>query len=218
MQFGRAFGYITQDPEWVSKLVQVAVLGFLSYIPLFGLVAVAALLGYLVEIVANIRARRPMPLPVWNNFEGKLTLGAPVLVALVVYNLPTLLLFGCLFTTPSLLSGALGSSVTVLMLLCVVPFTLIFTALSWSMLAVGLTRYATDHRADYLYRFGLLWAAIFANSGAVAQWGVFALFVNMILTVLALIPCLGWVVIPLLAIPVHGHLLGQFALVLDAKR
>jgi hypothetical protein len=39
----------------------------------------------------------------------------------------------------------------------------------------------------------------------------------LILVVVGLIPCIGWVAVPALAIPVHGYLIAQYADLIEEK-
>lgn len=219
MNFGRSFTYIFEDPLWTNKLVMTAVLAVLSLIPLFGLVALAALLGYMVELIANMKTKQPHPMPSWNNLERHLSVGAPLLVAYLIYNVPVLVLFSCVFTGPGFLGGgSLGSGLSGALICCLVPLILVSTAITWSLLAVSITRYATDNRTNILYQFGISWAALTANAPAIAQWAVFALGVNIVFSLLIGIPCIGWLAIVAMIVPVHAYLLGQLAIIIDPAR
>jgi hypothetical protein len=219
MNFGRSFTYIFEDPMWTNKLVMITALSFASIIPIFGLLPLAALMGYLVELVGNMKARQPHPLPMWNNFERKLTTGGPVLLAIIVYNIPILFLFGCVWTSPGLVGGGdLGSMVLLSLLCCTFPLIILFSSVLWSLLAVSISRYAANPRANVLYEFGISWAAMTSNGGTVAQWLVYTLGVNVLLAICAPIVCIGWIVGAALAIPIHGYLLGQLAILTDPAR
>ena len=102
MDISRAFGYAFQDEEWTGKLTILAVIVFMSLITtpvLIGLVGWAAVLGYTVELVRNIRDQHPTPLPRWDNYGDKISQGGSVLTAMFVYGLPNFMLTCCIITT-----------------------------------------------------------------------------------------------------------------------
>lgn len=211
MGLGQALSYIFEDRLWINKLAIVAILAFASLIPILGLVALAALLGYLVEIVTNVKRRVPGGLPVWSGMEKKIGDGAAVLAALFIYNLPNFLLAGCMLTAPRLFGDnviATGSS-AIVTFCCLTPMILIYTLTSWSMLAAGIVRFAESGKASEFYRFNTLFGDIQRNGGLTLQWVVFAAVLNVVLALFAATVC-GIVAVLAFAIPVHGHLLGQY--------
>lgn len=219
MNLGRALGYAFEDREWVSKLLIVAILTFVSlaFMPLLiGLLPLAAALGYMLAVAVNVRDDRRPPLPTWDNLTADFTSGAGLLVGLVVYNLP-LIVVGCCLTFPSGFSDRLvGGLLYVVLLCCAMPFTVIYIALAWPMMAVGTARYLRTRQPRSFFQFGSLWDAVFSLGGASLQWLLCALLVNalfMILsaTLVGLLPALA------LLLPVHGHLLGQYAALVDKR-
>jgi hypothetical protein len=81
VDIGRAFTFPFDDEDWVGKLVMVIVWTLVAAIPLIGLVGAAALAGYVVELLRNMRRGDENPLPRWDNLGEKITDGANVLVA-----------------------------------------------------------------------------------------------------------------------------------------
>jgi hypothetical protein len=211
MGLGQAITTIFEDRLWINKLLIVLIMTLASLIPVVGLVALAALLGYLVEIVANVRRKLPGGLPVWSNFEKKIGDGAAVLAAIFVYNIPNFLLSGCVFTSPGFFGNdliAVGST-RIVTLCCLSPILLIYTVVSWSMLAAATVRFAETGNAVEFYRFNVLLEAIQRNTGATLQWVALATFLNVLFSLLGATIC-GLVPVLALAIPLHGHLLGQY--------
>ncbi len=222
MDFTRAFTYVFDDRQWTEKLVITAIVAFVAIIPLVGLIAVAALLGYVVEIMQNMRAGRADPLPRWDNFAEKIALGGNVLVAIIVYNLPNLLLACCAFSIP-LMSGAgrnefFAGTFTVGLVCCLIPLLLIYNLLTVPMLALGTIRYGEARQIGVFFQFGDLFSTINEQLGVVGQWMLFSFLVSIIFGLINSIPCLGWAVSLALSFPVYGHLLGQLALALKDKR
>ena len=108
MDIIRAFTYVFEDRDWVNKILITTVITALSLLltPLFiGLLGWAALFGYVIELVRNVRLGSPTPLPRWDDFNRYLASGFNVLAAVIIYNLPNVVL-GCVST---ILGGNLGS-------------------------------------------------------------------------------------------------------------
>jgi hypothetical protein len=221
VDISRAFGYSFEDEEWLPKLGILAGITWLSYlftIVLIGFIGIAAMLGYLVELVANVRDGHPRPLPRWDNYGSKISKGGSVLVAGFVYSLPNILLGCCVGLIPNLFQSRDTSSVISLGLFCcITPLFLIYNLITWPMLALGLARYAEEGIIGVFFQFGDLFGAMRRNTNATIQWIILSFIVNLILSVVGLIPCIGWVAVPALAIPVHGYLIAQYADLIEEK-
>ena len=125
MEFGRAFSYIQEDPDWLKK-VGVAALIFL--IPLVGPITV---MGWGLELTRRVIRHEPEVLPDWTNFSDYLMLGLKAWVVGLVFGLPGGLMsicqssFNVLVSNPDLLNNmdsatvsALTTGVGVLMMCC----------------------------------------------------------------------------------------------------
>lgn len=218
MDFGRAFTYTFEDKDWVSKLVITVLMVFLNIIPIFGLLATCTLLGYITELTQNIRNGHPRPLPKWNNYGEKTTKGAYVLLAMVIYNLPAILLSIMLYTFSSVLGQSIfGGFAYVVIVCCALPLLFIYTGVTWSMLAIALNRYAESGDNGVFYRFGKLFRTLQQNASLTLQYVLYSIISNVILSLLGAIPCIGWVAAPALYIPVQGYLIGEFGRQLGAS-
>ncbi len=214
MDIGRAFSYIFEDDEWAGKLVISAVIGFFAIITtplLIGLIGWAALLGYLVDLVRNLRDRHPTPLPRWDNYGDKIRSGGNVLTAMIIYNLPNLLFSCCAGITSSFWENDFVSPILGIGLgCCVVPLVILFNLIAWPTFWLGVARYAQERNIGVFFQFGDLFGALRRNFGLTFQWIFLALIANLVFGFLAAIPCVGWAGAPALAIPVHAYLLAQF--------
>ena len=95
MDIMRALTYAFDDRDWVTKLGITLIITAISALltPVFvGLLGWAALLGYAVELVRNVRRGSSTPLPAWDNFNRYIATGTNVLIAVIVYSLPNMLL------------------------------------------------------------------------------------------------------------------------------
>lgn len=89
MEFGRAFTYITQDPDWLKK---VGIAAGLMLIPILGWIVVG---GWGLEITRRVIRDDPTPLPDWSDFGNFAILGLKGFVVGLVFNLPGGLVSTC---------------------------------------------------------------------------------------------------------------------------
>lgn len=214
MQFGRALFYPFDDKRWLNKLARTALLIVLCGIPLMGLIPLCALLGYLTEIVRNVSRSHPRPLPNWERFGKKVNQGFSVLLAVLVYNLPPLILAGLLCAFSPMIAVSLFGGITFVGIVAgLLPLLFIYTAVAWSMLAVGLTRYAETGDKDDFYRFGKLFRRLQTDIALTLQWLLYSAAANIMLFILMPVALLGLA----LYFPVHGYLIGSYGRMLQAS-
>jgi hypothetical protein len=90
MDIGRSFSYVTEDENWVTKILLG---GLISLIPFVGQFYLA---GYALETLKNVIAGREVPLPeVTEDFGGKLIRGLLLSVITFIYFLPITLISTC---------------------------------------------------------------------------------------------------------------------------
>lgn len=99
MEFGRAFTYITQDPEWLKK---VGIAAGLMLIPIVGWIIVG---GWGLEITRRVIHDDPTPLPDWADFGNFAILGLKGFVVGLVFGLPGGLVNACQSTITALTSN-----------------------------------------------------------------------------------------------------------------
>ena len=216
MDFGRNFTYIFDDPEWLSKLIIVVALTFATaaLMPFFlaGLVPLTILLGYMVDIVANVRDSKQHPLPVWRDYNGYLAKGVPVITAMIVYNLPLIAVSCCAWILPRTFTDEMAVSYfTLANLCCVLPFIAIYSAVSWTLLAVGVSHYARNGQGSAFYQVGVLSETAREMGTVTLRWILMGMGINLLLALIYAVPCIGWLAGAALSIPVHGYLVGQYA-------
>jgi hypothetical protein len=220
MDISRALRYPFDDPQWVQKLTITAVLTAASILLmpflLLGLVPFCVLLGYMLQVINNVRDGKRQPLPDWTRYEEHLSRGAGVLLGLFFYNLPLLLIGGCGLIMPSLFGDSLMSGfMTLITLCCLLPLGLLYIAFAWPVMAVGVIRYARGRPTNIFFQTGRLWATASALGTDSAAWLLVTIIINLVFTILLIIPCVGWMLYAGLLIPVHAHLLGQYARRID---
>ena len=61
MDIGKAFSYVFEDEQWISK---VLIGGLLIWIPIVNF----AVFGYMIKVAQNVAQGNPRPLPEWGEF------------------------------------------------------------------------------------------------------------------------------------------------------
>jgi hypothetical protein len=197
MNFGRAFTYITEDPEWLKK---VGIAALLLFIPILGGIAV---IGWALELTRRVINNEPDILPDWNNFSEHLTKGFQGFVIGFVYALPVIIISGCSQGLTPLLAQA-GDNDTVRMLagivatvsICFSCFTILYELMLAFVLPAALGNFAAtgDIAAGFRFSevFGLLRAApgpyfmVFLGSivaGIIASLGLIACIIGVVFTI-----------------------------------
>lgn len=213
MDFSQAVRFSFEDKEWQSKIVILTLMMAASIVPLAGLLPLVIALGYAVTLSDNVRNGLPRPLPKWDNYGAFAGRGANVLLALILYNLPLLILNACALAAIGGIGRSLfGGAVSLAFLCCTVPLVLIYGVLVWPLLAVSVTRYGASGNRAQLYRPLESLAIVRGNVTATIQWMLHSFAVILLTILLSLIPCCGWILVLALGIPVQSHLLGQYAL------
>lgn len=89
MDLGTALTFITQDEDWIKKILIGALLVFtgIGFIVVF---------GWMVELIGRVQRGDPQPLPDWDDFGGLAVKGLKVLLIRFVWYLPLILLTSCL--------------------------------------------------------------------------------------------------------------------------
>ncbi|MGC8782454.1 MAG: DUF4013 domain-containing protein [Anaerolineae bacterium] len=95
MDYGKAFTFMFEDPDWIRKLGVGTVLGAVALLlspVLIGLVPMIMILGYCLDVLRNVADGREYPLPEWEDWGGFLARGFKLLVAFFVWSLPIILI------------------------------------------------------------------------------------------------------------------------------
>lgn len=222
MDIGRALGYAFEDEEWLPKLAILGGIAWLSglfTVVLVGFVGLAALAGYGVELVRNVRDGHPRPLPRWDSYGDKIVQGANVLVGVIVYQIPNLLVSCCLWLFGATVGGdsLVGGSLATVAFCCALPLILVYNLVTWPMVSLGIARYAEEGNIGTFFQFSDLFATMQRSTNATLQYLLYSFILNIVLGMIGSIPCVGWIAAPALAIPVHGYLVGQYAELVDEK-
>jgi hypothetical protein len=109
VDFGRAFTFVTEDPDWVKKILIGGGFALLSSI----LVGIPFVLGYFGRTLRNAAAGAARPLPDWDDLGGLFSEGLRLTAVYLVYLLGVFLVIagvGCALMAPAMLVGGAGSN------------------------------------------------------------------------------------------------------------
>lgn len=224
MDVNKSFRYVMEDKQWLSKLLIAVLMSILSFL----ILPILILQGYLVKIIRHVMGGSWDDLPVWDDWGKLLKDGFFVTLAQIIYTLPFILLFivGAVATggMGSLADGGsdlatIGTMGGVTVLACL---ALIF-AIAFLFLTPAIQiQYAIKDDFGALFRFGEVFDIIRNHTAdiliAFLVSMVAAIVISLIVGVLSIIPCLGWIAALLIGLAVGpyisfvtGHLYGQIA-------
>lgn len=98
IDFGRAFTFVTEDPDWIGKLLMGGLFSFLSLL----LVGIFFVAGYLVRVVRRSARGESPVLPPWDDLGGIFSDGLPAVGVHVAHG-------ALFFLVPVLVGCATGA-------------------------------------------------------------------------------------------------------------
>jgi hypothetical protein len=206
MDLGKAFAFPFDDEQWVSSIL---ICGLLLLVPLLGAIL---LIGYMLETARNVAMGSPRPLPKWNNFGEKLSLGFAGFVISLVYALPVAILgtlFACIAAGLGGVAGEDGAAAAVGgVFLCLVPLIFLLALIIQPLILAALARYLQTGSLGSAFQVGEVIGMVRSD---LSGWLV--LFLLYLLC--GVVGSLGSIIIIgfLFTLPysqaVFGHLLGQ---------
>ena len=229
MDIGRAFTFITEDDEWMTKIGIGAIISLLSF-----LILPAFLLGgYLVGVTRNVKDGLSQPLPRWERWEKLFMDGLYVAIAQLIYTLPFWLLM-CIAGVAAAGVGGVGdqdvaaAGITTIALVTICLALLFALALFFISPAIVIQYVRTDEFGATL-RFGDVLGIARDNMGKILMAALAAFAASLVLSVvvgaLNVIPCLGNIaalIIGIVAGPwmsmAIGHMYGQIAADVDMTK
>jgi len=207
MDIGKAFSFVFDDEQWVASILLG---GLIVLIPIIGQLA---LLGYVMETARNVARGNPRPLPQWNTFGEKLSLGFAGFIISLVYALPivvltVLLMCLRLFAAAGARSeegaaAAIGGS-----FLCLFPLLFILALLLQPVILAGLVRYLQTGSIGAALQVGEVIAMVRADLGAWVVLWLISLLCGFVAS-LGSIVIIGFIFTYPYSQAVFGHAMGQ---------
>lgn len=206
MDFGKAFTFVFDDPDWIKK---VGIAALLLLIPILGTLMLG---GWAFHLTRNVIRREENPMPDWSDFGDILVKGLQVFVIGFAYALPIILISACGGGAIALFQD--GSDETLMSVLsivniCISCFSMIYGILLAVLVPAALGNFAAKDDFGAAFRFSEVFGLVRTAPGPyllVLLGGMVAGLISM----LGLIVCIiGVFFTAAYAMAVNGHLYGQ---------
>ncbi|MBO9325151.1 MAG: DUF4013 domain-containing protein [Roseiflexus sp.] len=208
MEIGKAFSCVTEDEQWITK---VLIGGLIQFIPLLGTIATV---GYSYRVAQNVARGSLRPLPAWGEFGDFLGRGFMGLIIGIVYLLPFFVLYGVfLFLTVAgaavaedseAVAGVLG-----LLGLCLIPLQLVVVLVCGFASLAAIMRYLATDSLGEAFKFGEVIAILRNHIGSFLMILVVSILAGLVAS-LGVIACgVGTLFTGFYAQCVIGHVIGQ---------
>ncbi len=209
MDIGKSFTFLFDDESWISKLVIGALV---AIIPIVNFAA----LGYIIQLIRNVRDGHERPLPEWGGSFGEFFMdGLKVFLGLVVYYLPMLVPVGLVAIITAALGTAGGDTadtILPLVVLCFQCFIFVLAIVPYLLIPALFARYAEYGEIGAMFQLGEVWAFIQRDMGSYLIVLLLFLGVSTLLAPLGMLACVvGVFLTNWWAYLVFGHLTGQLA-------
>lgn len=224
MDFGKAFTFMFEDPDWLRKLgigTLVGLVGILFSPILIGLVPLIMLFGYSLDTLRNVIDGQERPLPEWQDWGGFLARGFKLFAAFFVWALPAILI-GIPLTIGSALADQNGGSMGAIaaILIACSSCLLILWGLFLTLLSPAIyVAVAQTDRFAAAFDLGKLWAFTRANLGNIIIAILLTWVAGLIASIVAPLGLIALLIGVLVTFPfailwqylVQAHLFGQIA-------
>jgi hypothetical protein len=180
MDVGKAFSFVFEDEEWVTKVLIAAGILFagilLSWLVIPAILAALLLSGYGLEITRRVIRGESKVLPAWDNWGALFTDGLMVVIISIVYALPIIILGVCLGVPIGIISdqseaaGSVFSSflgclnfLWAIVMSFLLPAAIAFFAKEGNLGAAfrfgDIVKWVRDHFTTYLITAVIAWVA-----------------------------------------------------------
>lgn len=212
MDFGKAFSYVFEDPDWLKK---VGLGGVISLVPILNFAAA----GYGLEVARRVINNDARPLPEWDNIGDKLVKGLLVAVIQFVYFLPMLLFVCIMQVAQAVVLGATSSSssssdstaatlVTVI-LACFGCLAFLYALFAGLVLPAAIGNYVAKGQFSAAFRFGEVWGLVQKNLGLYVMVLIITIVAGLVAGLGTIACIIGVVFTAFYAVLIMYHAYGQ---------
>lgn len=207
MDIGKAFSFPFDDDQWVASIL---LCGVLLLIPIVGQIL---LIGYMLETARNVAMGSPRPLPKWNNFGEKFSLGFGGFVVSLGYALP-LMLLGLVFAC---VAGGLGgtssgedaaAAAAGGVFLCLFPLIFVLALIISPLILAAQVRYLQSGSLGDAFNVGAVIAMVRQDLGGWVVLWLLSILCGIVGSLGSII-FIGFIFTMPYSQAVFGHLMGQ---------
>lgn len=180
-----------------------------------GLLIGALLLGYYIELVRRTRRDEPQPLPAWANVGPMFTDGLLMMAAYAGYiasNIALLLVGVAAFR-------ATGSDIALLVgvYCCVLPLMGLWGLAIIFLTSINVVPFSESRDIRAFFNIPWVLRRLREDRDPTGRWFLYGVLANFGIGAVQSVPVIGVLVSLAFSIPIQGHLLGQYARVLDER-
>ena len=215
MEYGKAFSYLTEDPDWIKKFLIAA---GLSIIPLLGQLVVV---GYGLEITRRVIKGETPTLPEWSDFGDFLKKGFFAAVVTIVYTLPSII-FSLCAQGPQIALAFTDDETTLLVAtivaVCFGCLTFIVAISAGLLTPAALGKVAASGELGAGFRLGEVFGLLRAKPGVYVIIFIILAVMYLVLVPVGMLACfIGIYAVVAYAQLVSAHLYGQAYRVASAE-
>ena len=217
MDIGSAFTYMFDDSEWIKKLAiggALVMVGSLLSSVLVGILVLLPVLGYIIVTLRNVRDGAPTPLPEWTDFGGLFKTGLMVFLISLVYSIPLLLIFCCIFgaiQAMAYMGDPDASQIMGVVVMCSYCLVFVIMLLVNIVMPAAIIRYAQYDTFASAFQFGELMTFIKTNIGDYIIVILLSIVAGMVANFGFILCCIGLFFTAFWAALVNANLFGQLA-------
>lgn len=207
MNFGLAFSFPFQDPDWAKKILLPAII---SIIPLIGQIF---LIGWALEITRRVIRHDPTPLPEL-DFASQFMEGLKAFVVGLVYTIPILILIIPITVASALMTNNgsesnTANSLIVIAMLCIEGLVFLYGILLAFILPAAYGNMLAKGELSAAFNLREVFGLVRAAPGAYLIVLV-GMFITSILAQVGVIACgIGLLATVTYSLVVNSHLYGQ---------
>lgn len=207
MDFGKAFSYPFEDPDWAKKIIIPALI---TLIPIFGEIFI---LGWMLDIVRRVIRRDPTPLPeldLGRQFvDGlkALVVGLVFAIPILILELPTIIL--SVNSSSGNMDQQTANGLITIVSLCCGGLVIIYALLMAFVTPAAYANMVAKDQLSAAFRFSELWTLIRANPGAWLMVFLGVLVTGFIAPLGTIACVVGVLLTATYAMVVNAHLYGQ---------
>lgn len=204
MDIGSSFTYMFEDENWIKKIL---IGGIVAIIPIVNFAA----LGYLVQVVRNVRDGQSLPLPEWDQFGQYFMDGLWLFLIFLVWAIPIIILV-CIQGAGTAALAENNEDVVGIISACFGCLYLLWGLVIGIAYPAIVIRYAEVAQFMAGFQFGEIFSFISANVSSYLIVMILIWVAQSIIAPLGLILCvIGVIFTQFWAYLVSGNLMGQLA-------
>lgn len=205
MDIGSSFSYMFQDKDWIKKIL---IGGLVAFVPIVNFAAI----GYTIQIIRNVRAGQPLPLPEWDQFGQYFVDGLWIFLIFLVWAIP-IIVVSCLY---GIGAAALGQNEDMASAVGLISACFWCVMVLWGLVIAAVSpaimvRYAEIGEFMAGFRFSEIFDVITSNVGNYIIVIILIWVAGLIASLGVILCVVGVIFTQFWSYLVAGNLMGQLA-------